>query len=223
MKCKICLNISKKLFNAVIMNKYTIDYFYCSNCGFLQTEEPYWLNEAYIEPINKYDSGYLSRNIYLSKIIPDIIKSFFNPSKKFLDYGGGYGVFVRLLREQNFDFYWYDKYTPNIFAKEFEFSDILKDQIEAVTCFEEFEHFANPLEEIEKIISISRNVIFTTELLPYPIPLPYNWWYYGLEHGQHISFYSENTLRYIAKKYNLIYINYSNLYQMNLHIFLDKR
>jgi len=51
----------------MILNKYTIDYFHCPNCGFLQTQEPFWLDEAYKDPINISDTGYLSRNIYLSK------------------------------------------------------------------------------------------------------------------------------------------------------------
>lgn len=54
------------------------------------------------------------------------------------------------------------------------------------------------MEEIKKISNISKNIIFSTTLLPDPIPNPSNWWYYGLNHGQHISFYSRRTLQHIA-------------------------
>jgi len=106
------------------------------------------------------------------------------------------------MRDIGFDFYWNDKYTQNIFARGFEGG--LLDNYEAITTFESFEHFVEPIKEIENMLLISKNIIFTTELLPSPVvPYPDKWWYYGLEHGQHISFYSEKTLNYIAKKYNL--------------------
>jgi hypothetical protein len=50
------------------------------------------------------------------------------------------------------------------------------------------------------------------------IPAPDEWWYYGLEHGQHISFYTKKTLEYIAAKYDL------NFYSNNRDIhFLTKK
>jgi len=51
MKCNICTKEANKIFNSVILKKYNINYYYCANCGFLQTEEPYWLNEAYGDSI----------------------------------------------------------------------------------------------------------------------------------------------------------------------------
>jgi len=50
MKCKICSNETYNIFSAKILNKNNIKYFYCDYCGFLQTEEPYWLKEAYSVP-----------------------------------------------------------------------------------------------------------------------------------------------------------------------------
>ncbi len=214
MRCKICNQSNKKIFSAKLLNKYEIEYFHCDNCGFLQTEEPYWLEEAYSESINISDTGYLQRNISLSKKIAILLTLFFDRNAKFLDYAGGYGVFVRLMRDIGFDFYWDDKYTENIFAKGFEYRN---DNIGAITTFESFEHFVHPLEEIEKILTISKNIIFTTLMLPNPVPYPKEWWYYGLEHGQHISFYDKRTFEYIAKKYSLNYI-----YVDDLHILSEK-
>jgi hypothetical protein len=75
----------------------------------LQTEDPYWLDEAYKDPITLTDTGYMQRNINLSKMVATILLLFFDFRRKFLDYVGGYGVFVRLMRDIGFDFYWYDK------------------------------------------------------------------------------------------------------------------
>jgi len=215
MTCKICNQKAKQIFTAQILNKYDIKYFHCKNCGFLQTEEPYWLHDAYAESINISDTGYMQRNLILSQQSTILLALFFDKNKVFLDYAGGYGVFVRLMRDVGFDFYWDDKYTTNLFARGFEYN---KQPIEAITTFESFEHFVNPLEEIEKMLMFSKNIIFSTELLPQPIPNPEAWWYYGLEHGQHISFYSIKTFQFIAKKYNL---NYSKL--GGLHLLTEQK
>jgi len=87
-----------------------------------------------------------------------------------------------------------------------------------LTSFESFEHFGAPMTDIQEMFSISKNLIFTTNLLPKIIPKPDEWWYYGLEHGQHISFYSEKTLKYLASKFNLHLIS-----KGNLHILSEKK
>jgi len=217
MKCKICGRDSKKIFNTKILNKYNINYFYCKECGFIQTQEPYWLDKAYEESINITDTGIMQRNLYLSKITSILLFFVFDKNAKFLDYAGGYGIFTRLMRDIGFDFYWYDKYSENLLARGFEYKKT--DKIELITSFEAFEHFVNPSEEIEKMLGISKNIFFSTELYEYNPPKPDEWWYYGLEHGQHISFYSIKTLNYIANKYKL------NLYTngRNLHLLTEKK
>ena len=97
MRCNICSNDASKLFDAVILGRHKIDYYRCPVCEFIQTEKPYWLNEAYERPVSISDTGYLQRNIYLSKQLTILLALFFNKNGKFLDYGG-YGVFVRLMR-----------------------------------------------------------------------------------------------------------------------------
>lgn len=78
MNCKICLKENKEIFKSTILSKYKISYFYCNSCGFLQTEEPYWLSEAYKDPINISDTGYVARNISLSKKLTILLFLFFN-------------------------------------------------------------------------------------------------------------------------------------------------
>ncbi len=200
-QCPICSNSeTKELFEAVVMKRYQAKYRFCERCRFLFIEEPYWLKEAYKDPININDTGIIFRNIYLSKKSSVILYFLFKRDGKFLDYGGGYGIFTRLMRDIGFDFYWQDPYATNLFARGFEFTEG-KFKVELLTCFEVFEHLENPLNEMEKIFKLSDNILFTTEVLPDVIPRPGDWWYYGCEHGQHISFYSLTTLDFIAKKF----------------------
>jgi hypothetical protein len=118
MTCKICTQQAKQIFTAKILNKYDIKYYHCEHCGFLQTEEPFWLEEAYGESINVSDTGYMQRNLLLSQKLTILLRLFFYKNAKFVDYAGGYGVFVRLMRDIGFDFYWDDKYTTNLFASD---------------------------------------------------------------------------------------------------------
>ncbi|MEC4989593.1 MAG: glycosyltransferase [Oscillatoria sp. PMC 1068.18] len=211
MKCNICQSQTYQFSNAKILNKYNIDYFQCSNCGFVQTEEPFWLKEAYSQAIASSDVGLVYRNLNFAKIVSGIIFHNFDHNANFLDYGAGYGLFVRLMRDAGFNFYWEDKFCQNIFAKGFESTKDRK--YELVTAFEVFEHFVNPLSEIENILKYSQNILFSTELLPSTNPKPNQWWYYALEEGQHISLYTKKALLIIADRFNFqLYSNDSSLH-----------
>jgi hypothetical protein len=215
MKCRLCKCNTEELFEATILGKYNIKYYSCPDCNLLQTENPYWLEEAYTDSINDTDTGLLSRNIQFTEKTKVLLYYLFNKDGKFLDYAGGYGIFTRLMRDIGFDFYWHDPFTENLFAKGFLYNN---QNIELITTFEGFEHFVNPLDEIKKITEISKNIIFSTTLVPKPIPSPNDWWYYGLEHGQHVSLYSRKTLIFIAKELEMNFYSCSK----NLHLFTEK-
>jgi len=197
-------------FSEKVMGKYNVDYYHCLNCDFIQTEDPYWLEEAYSRSINLSDTGYMVRNQYYASRFTVLLYMLFGKKGRYLDYAGGYGVFVRMMRDIGFDFIWDDKYTQNMFASGFEWDQ--KSRVDAVTLFEVFEHFVQPMDEIGKLLKISDTIIFSTELHPDPVPEPKDWWYYGLDHGQHISFYSKSTLEFIAKKYELNYYSIGSLH-----------
>ena len=213
MRCKICQSESSKFASARILEKYDVDYFQCANCGFVQTEDPFWLEEAYSEPIANSDVGLVYRNTHLSNVTENLIYNLFNHNAKFVDYGAGYGLFVRIMRDKGFNFYWHDKYCENIFAKGFVAEKPENQVYEVVTAFEVFEHLVNPLTEIERILDFSGNILFSTELLPDTNPKPNEWWYYALQEGQHISLYTTKSLSIIAKKFKLnLYSNGSSLH-----------
>ena len=191
------------MFSTMILGKYHINYFLCEQCGLLQTEKPYWLKESYSSAITTSDTGIMLRNIEQSRLVTAIILAFFNPRGKFVDYGGGYGIFTRLMRDRGMDYLWYDPYSQNLLSRGFEYNK--EETVEMVSSFETFEHFVDPNTDINNILKISDSVIFSTLLLPDKIPKPEEWWYYGLEHGQHIAFYSKKTINYLAKRHGMNY------------------
>lgn len=216
--CKICNSKSKKIHNGKILDKYIINYYQCTNCGFVQTEEPYWLNESYEDAISLSDTGIVSRNLSLSKLATIIISIYLNKKGEFLDYGGGYGIFTRLMRDNGFNYFWYDKHAENLVARGFE-GEIINKKYDGITSFENFEHFEHPLKEIERIFSLTDFVLFSTDLISVPAPKTEKWWYYCLEHGQHVSLFSNKSLQYIANKYHYNLISNGT----NIHIFSKRK
>lgn len=201
MKSKITGGETELVFTAKVLGKYEVKYYKCLETGFIQTEDPYWLQEAYSSAITKLDIGLISRNEMLREKALKLISSHFDGNKRFLDYAGGYGMFTRMMRDKGFDFYHHDIYCVNLFAEYFDLSDCAQQTgFELVSAFEVFEHLANPLDEIRSIGKFGNNILFTTVLQPQGIENIADWWYIAKETGQHIAFYTIPALEYIAKE-----------------------
>ncbi len=68
------------------------------------------------------------------------------------------------------------------------------------------------------MLAFSRNILFG-QLIPAHNPIPGEWQYYGLEHGQHISFYTWRSLSVIAEKYHL----HLHSCRESLHLLSEKK
>jgi hypothetical protein len=200
--CRVCKQEVSVLFQALVRNKYQVVFGQCSGCGLIQTEEPYWLAEAYDQAISDQDVGLVRRNLRMSEVVQGLVLEHFNPRKRFLDYAGGYGLLVRLLRDAGLNFLHHDPHAPNIFAKLFSlpsFEDA--GQFELITACELFEHLLDPVEELQKLFKHTDSVFIATELLPYPRPQGIeDWWYFAPESGQHVTFYSLEALHVLARE-----------------------
>ena len=217
MNCKICGFESAHFGNSIILNKYDVEYFECSNCGLIQTEEPYWLDEAYNSAIASADVGILKRNLELAEVTKSLINIFFDSKSAFLDYGAGYGLFVRLMRDKGFNFFWYDKFANNLLSRGFESE---KNKVyPLITAFEVFEHLIDPISEIKEMLKRGNSIFFSTTLLPKSKPKPGEWWYYSTFAGQHVTVYTKKSLVYLADKFDLNLISNDK----NLHLLTTKK
>ena len=213
MNCKICKASTQIITTQKVLNKYAVNYHRCSHCHFIQTDTPFWLAEAYTHAITSLDIGLLSRNQYLQKVIPEMLDTLFPDAAVMLDYGGGYGMFVRMMRDIGYNFYRQDVYCENLFANYFDLKDSPVKKFDVLTSFEVFEHLENPLEELEKMFALSDHIIFSTVLILKDISQFGNWWYVSPLIGQHIAFYERKTLEVLAARFDKqIFSNDQNLH-----------
>ena len=73
---------------AMILGKYNVTYWRCPFCGFIQTDNLYWLNEAYSSAIAATDIGLVSRNYSFAIKSSAILKICLSTAKSYLDFGG---------------------------------------------------------------------------------------------------------------------------------------
>jgi Methyltransferase domain len=216
MHCTICEHPSEFFQTGQLLDRYEVNYWRCPHCGTVGTESPFWLAKAYERAITSSDVGLVARNLELARITSVILRYCYRSDAKFVDYGGGYGLLVRLMRDQGYDFYWQDEFCTNLFATHWVAPP--GEQYELLTAFEVLEHLPQPLETLATMLERAPNVLFSTELIPTPTPNLADWDYYGLEHGQHITFYTTAALEHLAHRWHKHF--YSNGH--NLHLFSQK-
>lgn len=179
----------------LVLDRHRVDYYLCDTCEYWCTPEPHWLTEAYSEAISAADTGIVLRNTMVARDLAAVLGSMFGDGP-FVDWAGGYGMLVRLMRDQGFDFYWHDPYADNLLARGFEWTG---SNSELVTAIEVLEHVTDPLAFIDECLAGAGadTIVFSQELHHGPDP---DWWYLTPATGQHISFFSVRTLRTMAER-----------------------
>lgn len=201
--CCCCDSATVHFASAIVLNRLEVNYFRCVQCGLVRTEEPTWLAEAYSRPIAAMDVGLLQRSLVLADVT-ELVVRFLPPNSRGLDWAGGYGVLTRLLRDRGILFHHHDPYTESIFADGLQGNP--REQWRIITLFEVFEHLSNPMGDLVPLCMSSPVLLFTTELLPDPAPGPNEWWYYTLESGQHVTFYTIDSLAALAERLGMQFI-----------------
>ncbi len=217
MNCKICKSSASFFYKGQILNKYTVEYFKCTACGFIQTEKTYWLKEAYDSVIAQLDIGLIERNMQFAGLVEKLILTFFPKTSHYLDYGGGYGMFVRMMRDKGFSFYRSEPLCENIFAMYFDLQDSPVNKFDILTAFEVLEHLDEPLQEIKKMFDLGGTLFCSTTLAPANPEEFGAWWYRAPHSGQHIAFYTKDSLAFIAKTFDKKLYTNSN----NFHVVTD--
>ena len=196
--CRVCGKEAELFFTKKILGKHDVGYFKCSNCGQVQTEEPHWLEEAYRDDDSKLDVGMADRCVWTAQTMV-ALAGFLNIGREepCLDWGAGTGLFVRLCRDYGMNFFYFDRYPRNVFARGFE-SEPFGKKWKCISAFEVAEHFANPTEDFGELFRLAPSYILFSTLL-YNGEAP-DWWYFT-DNGQHVAFYTRRSLELIGGHY----------------------
>jgi hypothetical protein len=210
--CRACSAPAREL-RSVDLIGIRVRLYECTECEYVQTEQPFWLDQAYASAINESDTGILSRNLTNARVVLTTLWMLGELESRVVDYAGGYGILVRLLRDHGVNALWSDAYCENLLARGFEHAG---ETAALVTAFEAFEHFVEPERELERMLRIAPNVLLSTLILP--TPAPESWWYYGEDHGQHVGLYRTRTLRRMAERHGRHLVTNGVSY----HLFADR-
>lgn len=221
-RCPICSTLMRPQSKRVLLGSYDVTYYFCDGCELIQTESPYWLEQAYSSAIAKTDTGILSRNLSNRDLLEPLLYVLFEAQGTYVDLGGGYGLLTRLLRDAGIECFSTDLYCENLFAADFEPAEGLRPN--ALFAFEVMEHIEQPLQFVAESFEKYHcsTLIFSTLDYGDTVP-PDAWWYYALETGQHISFYNQKTLNTLAESVSCRYLRISDSYHLLTNLELSKR
>lgn len=214
--CPVCETSMSYVSNSILLSTYDVAYYRCPQCDLLRTEDPYWLEEAYSSAIASTDIGLLQRNFQISSLLAPVLYMH-DKMGRYLDYAGGYGILCRLMRDIGFDFYTADEYCTNLFAQNFAWVPQQHTDLAGVTAMEVLEHVHNPLKFFANLaasLSESGIIVFSTLLYSGKTP-GQDWWYYSFDTGQHISFFTEKTLRVLAAKLDMHLVSGESVHMLS--------
>jgi len=207
-ECRLCGGRTVYKYEKRILGDITAKYYSCPGCGYFQTETPHWIERAYRSAINDEDDGLLGRNLFFSDFI---LCAFWSKRETtFLDFAGGYGVLVRMMRDFGFWFYWHDPFCQNLFAKKFERDP--RKKVRVVTAFEVLEHAPFPKRLFDDLLNTgAKDILISTTLFEGEYPDP-DWWYLAPSHGQHIGFFNRDSIYYLAQTYGMNFVTFRGLH-----------
>lgn len=193
--CRLCGGRLSSRFNLNILNKHDVEYYECEECHSLQTETPFWLDEAYNQNLSNLDTGVAQRNLHNLAACYAVSKLF--KAKNAIDIGGGDGLLCRLLRDYGINCFVKDKYANPTYAQGFTEPDF--NTPDMVIAFEVFEHFPSPKSDLDALFNLNSNILLASTAI-YTNEQK-DWWYLSPENGQHVFFYSKKALDLIASRY----------------------
>lgn len=188
-ECRLCGGSTEERFRKLVLGKFDVGFFRCADCGSLQSDLPFWLDEAYEgSNLAAIDTGAAQRN--LTNLAATFVVAKSIGAGSLIDHGGGDGLLCRLLRDYGLNAFVRDRYAINLYAPGHVAPIGMNSDL--LTAFEVVEHFVNPREEMAELFRGNPTaLLFSTGIFD---DQSSDWWYLTPESGQHVFFYSQKAL-----------------------------
>ena len=195
-------------------------YYRCVKCGFMFTPlTDDWSAEdfrsrIYNEDYVKYDPGYADER---PRSNASMLTGLFGQNRRsisLLDFGGGNGATVELLRSGGFvNALCYDPIArPN--------DPLPTQQFDLVTCFEVLEHANDPMNVVRQLATLTSGmVLFSTLVQPADIETQKLRWWYAAPRNGHISLFSRQALTLAWQSVGMTLGSFND----NLHVAFRQR
>lgn len=188
-----------------------VTYDVCQKCDFISKQESFHLSLE--EEKGRYDEHKNDdeNNIGYMNMFKNIIDLHVRPLKNvksILDFGSGpYPMLKKILERDGYNVSIYDPF----FYKDLAYQN---NKYDLIITTEAIEHFVNPINEIEHLLSLLNDkgyLVIMTNFRTMETEDFTNWWY--RRDPTHISFFNENTFKYLESRYNLVEIsnNHKNI------------
>lgn len=203
-RCRLCEGQLRSTFSLKILGKHDVAYFLCVDCGSLQTEPAYWMQDAYRTNLARLDTGAAQRN--LNNLAATYFVAHALRMHNVLDFGGGDGLLCRLLRDYGVNCFVADKYATPTYALAYTEPNFREPDL--LLAFEVLEHFENPRVDLETLFAKNPKAILASTGVY--TGQGADWWYLTPETGQHLFFYSTRALSRIADSHGYSLVNCGN-------------
>ena len=198
--CRLCDGNTVFRFTRDATDGSRVEYRECSSCGSLQTQYPEWVIHGGCDPTLDLDTSRLERVLFHRSVIAALFKicGLSTQTDKLLDWGGGYGLLVRALRDVGIDAYHYDAFQQNVFAVPFDFDEYAFYKI--VCAFEVWEHLIQPKKDLQKLFFLCPDILLVSTSRYYGQGP--DWPYLGPPKSGHIFFYGDRAFSWIANRFD---------------------
>jgi len=209
--CRLCGGETANIFTETVLGKHRVAYARCARCGSVQTAKPHWLEEAYSSPLASIDTDAARRAVENRIRVALFRRLFARKAQRVLDFGGGFGLLCRLLRDWRIDCRFLDRFAAKGFADPYRVDTLTAGAYDLILGFEVLEHLPNPAAELAELFGAGAgHLVFSTELAPDPATP--DWPYFAFDEGQHIFFYTEAGMRHLAERHGYHYRKFGDFH-----------
>jgi SAM-dependent methyltransferase len=215
--CKLCGGPTEHKFSLELASGLTGEYHECKVCHLLQSFHLDGLDEKELGAVygvegwdKDPDPGATWRLSYVSRRLEHLARTRMFPRlshTNVLDFGSGSGFLVGYLSHRLGVTAWgYEPYAPSVFAAERTLRDwdevVDRGPYHLVIASEVFEHFVDPLTEIDAIrhVLAQPNALFITTGRYVPGRHGSDWSYLAPHGGQHVAFFSAGAMQEVARR-----------------------
>lgn len=188
-----------------------VDYRECKLCGLIVAPNSinYDLSKIYNETyFSNMDSGWKGRAELVLKFVNSLNHGLNLKKMKICDFGAGNGYFTKSLIDSGYNVCAYEPFLGNNLYLDKMYYINEPFEADVLIMVEVFEHFTNPLKEIEEILikfNYPKILIFTTQLRENAKENIDDWWYLNPDAG-HFTLWSKKSLVRLGELegYNLV-------------------